>query len=435
MKKIYIMLLFIGFTVLAMAGERPAYSLFVADIPASNIIGPVNPTEGEYTMPEFLIRNDGTQAITCRVETVVDGGPDGTMVTFCDDYSCYPVYADITLEPGEVNHLHGTVYPTVSGEIRFHIAITAGDLIPAINVPFNYITNDTDLLVVNDAGNYDDPLFDDLRHTSLSWGSWDISRQKLSDEARNTFSNLLWYSGDNTSTLDTEDRTWLQAWLQAGKSAWLSGNYIGSDLAAADNAFLTGQLHCSYAGNSTATQLEPVVGGPFEIIYNPPLHNGQYNCLNPEAGAETSIYYAGNQSAAICHTNGNAKLSVWGFAYGDINDYAQRKELLAAALNWYNFNFTPAPDSHNTATPTATLSVWPNPAKPGAALTVRADGVSGNASVRLFDARGRQVLKQKVSGNNAQTSVKINRNLPSGVYFVAWQADNVTVYKKTLIIK
>ena len=192
-----------------------------------------------------------------------------------------------------------------------------------------------------------------------SFDFMDASRVTASDLAR--YPKVVWCLGEESTADETfsyEEQQLLAAFLANGGALFVSGSEIGWDLwnkgSAADKAFMTNWLHCTYANDDGGSGIVSGKTGTFlastraDFNYTnnlPDIYAANYpDSLAPVGEAFVAATYggtSGTNGAVIACSNGICRTVVMGFPFETITDAARRNAVMKKTLDWFDANQTP----------------------------------------------------------------------------------------------
>jgi hypothetical protein len=312
----------------------------------------IGPSTGAHESPRLTLMNVGL-ADTFTVDLIVDKAPAGWSASFWDDQGgSHTGPWSLGLGPEGSAELSVEVTPASPGSMRFHLEVSSPNLVTPLVIPFTHVTDDADVLIVDDDGSegYEAYLTAALDTMGWSYAVWDRAAGPLPGDVLQAYPLLIWLVGECYPTLDADDRAFLAAHLDAGGSLLLTGQDIGWDLndwlsVNTDTAFYEAYLHATYTSHGTGiVDLDGVAGDP--ITDGLPLHiAGGDGAGNQElqdgiaphgADANAIFRYQGDGVAAIRAASPVTGGSVvyLSFGYEAIDNAEDRVELLARALDW-----------------------------------------------------------------------------------------------------
>jgi len=106
-----------------------------------------------------------------------------------------------------------------------NLKVSSPNLTTPLVIPFTYLTDDLDVLIVDDDGaeDYESYYTAALDTLGLSYGVWDRADAALSDDVLQYYRLLIWQVGLSYPALDQEDRDFLTQHLDLGGKLFLTG--------------------------------------------------------------------------------------------------------------------------------------------------------------------------------------------------------------------
>ncbi len=204
---------------------------------------------------EIALLNVGNPA-DYSISLIVDSATSGWTVSYSiGEEADRSDTTNISLAKQESVDLRCTVTSTSPGFMRYHIEVSGTRLSQPLVIPFSYLTNDVDVLIVDDDGgeDYETYFAEALGSQGKTFNVWDRNEGALTSEIAESFPLLVWNVGNAYPTLDSEDRDFLEAYLDAGNSLFLSGQDIGWDLNRSDDNkdpfFMWNYLHSIFVAD------------------------------------------------------------------------------------------------------------------------------------------------------------------------------------------
>jgi hypothetical protein len=313
----------------------------------------IGPSSGVYEGDYFWVYNQGLSDVY-TLSLVVDEAPPGWQATYCDEVGhCYVDPVQFTLGADESAGFHVNVIPTSRGTMRYHFEVTSPQMTAPLSIPFNYLTDDLDVLVVDDDGSetYEDYFTAALDASGLSYGVWSRADARLTAEAAQTYRYLVWFVGEAYPTLDVDDRAFLRAYLDDDRHLFVTGQDIGWDLNASgsndDPTFYHDYLHATYINDDTNLYyLNGVAGDPVSdgMLLHIQGGDGANNQAYPSAIAPydadaTEIFrYQGGATpiGAIRSVDSGpgARVVYLAFGFEAIDNPTDRATMMDRALGW-----------------------------------------------------------------------------------------------------
>lgn len=344
--------------------EPPEYKLR-AMAPYSRV--GIGPATGNWESDPVTIMNIG-QRDSLTVRAIIDEAPDGWEIAFRDDSGA--LHSDqwnVDLEQEESTSLSAVIFPDSAGDIRCHLEISSPNLDPPLVIPFVYITDNVDVLLIDDDGGNDyekyfKAAFEDL---GLSYGVWDRSSGSLAAEISEHMDLLIWSVGLGFPSLDPDDREFLSGFLDQGNSLFLTGQDIGWDLNSTQSSntdwtFYHNYLHSVFVKddvnlyNVEGVPLDPVSDGmSLHIAGGDGADNQEYpsQIMPFDTEGIPIFYYNGeSQCGGIRSEDGDsgARVVYLAFGYEAIDNAEDRTQLLDSVLSWLNRGRIPVSDSDFT---------------------------------------------------------------------------------------
>jgi hypothetical protein len=324
----------------------PTYKIR-ALVPFSRTV--LGPSTGVYESDFLTVMNTGL-GDDFEVSIVIDDAPPGWSVAFKD--SVGTTHTDplvFSLAADASTTFKAIATPGSPGFMRYRVVFNSPNLTRSLEIPFTYITDDVDVLIVDDDGGdtFEDYFREALEAGGKSYGVWNTSSDPLTQEVADTFNVLVWNVGFSSPTLDTADKAFLADFLDDGKALFLSGQDIGWDLNEnnPDVVWYHSYLHATYIRDDTniynifGVSGDPITDGLDLIIQGGTGANNQDypDEIEPyDADATMILNYQGNYGAAIRSTDSvtGAKVVYTGFGFEGIADAQDRHDLLVPAVRW-----------------------------------------------------------------------------------------------------
>lgn len=313
----------------------------------------IGPGGENYQSDDMTIMNVG-QTDTFTISLVVDEAAPGWVVSFTDSVGgthTDPLVFGLTEQ--EQTTFKVNVAPGSPGFMRYHFVVTSTNLEKDLEIPLVYITDDVEVLLVDDDGGntYEDYFTAALQDAGISYGVWDLSSSKLNDAVAASMDLLIWNVGLGYPSLDPTDRAFVADHLDNGKSLFLSGQDIGWDLNYVDSgntdvAFYEGYLHADYRSDAVAQRdvegvaSDPVSDGIFlHIEGGDGADNQDYpSWIEPIDSDAVKIFaYSGTGNGGAIRSVDSvsgAKIVYLAFGYEAIDNADDRAELMKSAIYW-----------------------------------------------------------------------------------------------------
>lgn len=309
---------------------------------------------GTFESDDITIMNVGL-GDTFTIDLVVDQAPDGWSANFKDaDGTTHTHLYTFSMTAEEQTTFKAVITPGDSGYMKYHLVIDSTDpshLAKPLEIPFVYITDDVDALVIDDDGGeaFEDYFTSAMDDSGLSYGVWNRGADTLTPQVADTFDVLVWNVGWSFPSLDDDDKLFLADYLDAGKGLLLSGQDIGWELndpqGAPDPTWYETYLHATYVRDDTGIHLldgvsgDPVSDGiSIEIEGGDGANNQDYpdEITAADADATEILFYQGDGCGAVrsLDSTSGARVVYLGFGFEAVNDAQDRQDLLSAAIAW-----------------------------------------------------------------------------------------------------
>jgi hypothetical protein len=449
----------------------PAYNLR-AVVPNKRM--DIGPATGLFEVEYFSLFNPG-DSIDLTINIMIDNAPAGWLTSFCDeDGLCYIGPYDFPLESGEVRSFHANVIPDEAGMMDYHFTVQSSLFPDDYNIPFRYLTNDVDLLIIDSDGwsNYEDYSTAVLEESQYSYGVWNTVYADISDSITPYFDTLIWITGEREPALTLTETSFLRSFLDNGYNLFLSGQNIGKDLISnplySDPSFYHDYLQSDLITADTDSRS---VSGVEDDLITDGLNfaiaegDGADNQYSPEVIAplrDSSFpilhYHNGDDSVAgirSLHYGRNAKIIYLAFGFEAIDNYNDRSDMLLNSIAWFSTTNTDDDTLPLTDTSLKLLPSYPNPFFLNKTGTDRTTGnyvvipfsvpdgqLANDAVITIHNVKG-QLIKTltglELSADNIGKVIwdgknERNRKVVSGVYFYKLTNTKQTVIRKMLIV-
>lgn len=329
--------------------DRPEYMIRAMTTSDRMVFGP----SSGFEFDPITLKNIGP-ADTYSIRVVADDAPyPGWTVSLRDaGGSVHTGAYSFSLTADESTTFSAIVNPASRGYISYHLEISSPNLSKMLEVPMGYITNDVDMLLIDDDGgnSYEDYFTAALSPTGKAYGLWDLSVGKLPSEAQ-AIPILIWNVGLGYPSLDPTDRGFLEQYLDAGGALFISGQDVGWDLndsgsGNADTTFYHDYLHADYLADDTnIMDIDGIPGDPvsdglmLHIAGGDGADNEDYpSRIAPHDADATGIfsYHGQAWTAAIRSVDSlsSARIVYLAFGYEAIDNPADRRALMRSAVRW-----------------------------------------------------------------------------------------------------
>ena len=329
--------------------DEPDYSVR-AMVPFDRV--KIGPSSGTQPSPPFTLANVGL-ADTFTIELVVDHAPAGWAASYWDDLGGNHTGPwSFSLGVQESTEFSIDVTPATPGYMKFHLEVSSPNLTAPLIIPFTYLSDDLDVLIVDDDGaqGYESYYTTALDSLGVLYGVWDLNAGKLTDDVLQAYSVLIWQIGESYPTLDADDRDFLTNHLDNGGSLFLTGQDIGWELNTSDSGnydptWYHDYLHANYVRDDTnILYLNGVAGDPISdgltlhIAGGDGANNQEYpDEIAPRDSDATAILnYQGDGVGGIraASATSGARVVYLGFGFEAIDNAQHRADLLGPALQW-----------------------------------------------------------------------------------------------------
>jgi hypothetical protein len=309
----------------------------------------VGPSSGDYTFENFAVYNLGNLTDSFTVDLTGDL-PAGWFAGICDDTVCFGSTLTLELAPGGFKELHLLVSPTSPGyaslALEMSQAMVVHDFPRALK--YNYITDDVDVLVVDDDGAdlYENYLIDALSVSGYTFGVWDRLTTGPDATTLNNFPGVIWSVGFQFPTLDADDRAALSSYLNAGGALFITGQDIGYDLndqGGAAYQWYRDYLHANYIADDTNDYTlsgvpgDPVSDGIDLVIQGGDGANNQDypDDIDPADASATVIWtYDAARNGAVRADTGTYKVVYLSFGFEAIDNATDRRAVIQQSMDW-----------------------------------------------------------------------------------------------------
>jgi hypothetical protein len=235
--------------------------------------------------------------------------------------------------------------------MSFHFQVSSPNVAAPLVVPFAYVSDDLDVLVVDDDGGDDFERYytEAIEPTGRSYGVWDRGLGRLPAEAQDAYPVLVWNVGFSFPSLDASDREYLEGHLDQGGALFVSGQDIGWDLNQSDTntdpTFYREYLHARFIRDDTnnidlvGVPADPITSGLEFRIFGGDGASNQFYPSEIEAvgdyATEIFLYTRGGAGAvrSLDSVTG-ARVVYLAFGFEGIDNAADRGELMSRAIRW-----------------------------------------------------------------------------------------------------
>ncbi len=430
----------------------PDYSLRFYALGDRQVVGPAG---DQYDFDTFRVYNFGAVSDNYTVE--VTGTMPGDWSTgVCDEATCYGTTYSQVLAPGEYMDLHVMVIPASTGFASLTLEMRQDNLAHEHprEIQYGYFTDDLDVLMVDDDGGetHESYFADALAHNGYTFGVWNRMAGPAPAPVLSAFPVVIWATALAFPTLDDDDRDALGAFMDAGGSAFITGQDIGWELNNIGGAAYTwyrNYLHATFINDDTNHYgLEGVPGDQVSngldlyIQGGDGASNQEYpSDIDPYGGSSDVIWtYDANRNAAIKADNGTYRLVYMAFGFEAIDNAADRRNAMHRVINWLTYG-PPLSAEEPTTVPKPNLTSAPNPATAMATLRFNLP-TAGDASLKVYGMDGRLLgtLLDGAVDAGPQSLVwdftdAQGNHLPAGVYVYRLKSEGVDISKKLHLVR
>ncbi len=318
----------------------------------------IGPSTVTFETPDLTLINVG-RTETFTIGLVVDEAPPGWTAGFSDGTgNPHTDLWSFGLTEQASTTFKVSVTPGSAGYMRYHLEVTSPNLVKNLEIPFVFITDDVDVLLVNDDGgnDYGGYFTAAMEDIGLTYGVWNLSSTKLNDDVASAIDLLVWNIGLGYPSLDAVDRAFVERHLDAGKSLFITGQDIGWDLndsqsGNTDVAFYESYLHAEYISDDVNMyDVEGVPGDPvsdgvtLHIRGGDGANNQDYpSRIAPVDSDAVEIFsYTGEEWGAAVRSidsASDARVVYLAFGFEAIDNAEDRATLLRKAVNWLSLRY------------------------------------------------------------------------------------------------
>lgn len=357
-----------------------------------------------------------------------------------------------TIEPGSsssnaVEPFVFSVSPTEPHFADFTLILTYDQT--SEELPFQLELGRPPVLLVDDDGGDDYEAwyiasFDSLDMFVDVWGEADSSIQS---EELCRYQAVIWMTGDTEATLNGDEQTALQSYLDAGNSLLLSSKNAGADIGV--TAFYANYLQAEFIADSVlgAFMAYGVDGCPFSsstdslfLVGATGAGNFQsLDAISPLSEADSAFTYSGESYVGGIYFEGAYKLAYLAFPLETVHSAGMsisRDALIAAIFDW--FDLTAGISDTKAATPLdfELKPSYPNPFNARAKLTFTLP-YADEISLTVYDVQGREVVKLADGWHEAglHEAAFDGSKCCSGVYLVRLRCGDYQRTRKIVLLK
>ncbi len=416
-------------------GGTLTHDIALRELPEGTISGTLTNSTGGGVAALLRFYEESTDTLAASIET----GPDGA---FAQELKIGSY--EIVVEPSPPEAFYA-----LEGVVVDSAAVV--DLTTTVPV--------ADVLLVDadgDNADYSDYFLSAVIAAGRSYNSWDRADRGIADLAISAMpatSKIVWFSGDATSDIMSEDEEdALIGLLQGGGRFFLSGQNIIESI---DGGALTTHIGIGHEGNTVEHYIQTIAGTSlgdaidgdiFTTGPEPPVNQNSQDLLS--SGLSAALYGGVDGDRALVSWGAGGALAVIaGFGLEGVHDdfpgSASREVVMAAVLDYLD-GLVSVEDGGTLPGPvrrTMLSQNHPNPFNPSTlirfALVETADVLLG-----VYDARGNRIATlvdgTKEAGQHAiRWDGRNLSGLPvaSGVYFYRLETGNWSSTRRMVLVK
>lgn len=448
---------------LALAVSIPASAFAVDYTFTCNDALKIGPINTQFKLKCYLSHSEASpvEFYVAKTEEFPPGNDWEWSASICVNSACLAPDVDeytFTVNPGAVDTVEAYIngyFLEGSSEVVFTLYPTADPGNVSVQ-NLAALTNGVDVLVVDDDGDlaYQD-YYTDALPTGLTWGRWPRFLEAPTTANMNVIGRVVWFTGEESPTLDATDRANLTSFLNGGGDLVISGQNIAYDLCdpASSNysvaacTFLADYLGATYdvdnSGSTNVTGDSPDMIGE-GLAFS--ISGGAANQSSPDGVGATgsgrvAFTYDATSYAAGTHLAAGSRRTIYlAFGLEGISSLATRQAILDRSFDF--FDAAVGVEAGGDALPALPVlgPNRPNPFNPTTSFTLVVPEPT-RARVDIFDASGR-VVTTLLDGSVAAGETPLVWNgtngagapVRSGVYFARMTAgDRVETRKLTLV--
>lgn len=315
--------------------------------------------------------------------------------------------------------------------------------------------NPADILIINrdNEGRYAEYYAKPLDSLNVTYKVWAPVNQGIFPFSRiNEFNNstIIWYTGraeiDNITPQEQES---LMVFLDNSGKLLITGQNIGEEISATQ--FYTDYLHALLVSDSIhALPCYPdtldALGQSLDRIWTVGGVANQYSrdIIASDGNSHEFLYY----ETALTNCSGiwyndpvlNYQVIYCSFGIEAVHNrpgYMSRKDFLAELLEWFGILKIQEYDKEQCIK--YLFSIYPNPAYNEVNIYSSSNVVLQKVSIKIYDTSGRLIktlVKEKSIDKlvwNLQDSKR--RCVPNGIYFIKFEADDINIIIKTVVLR
>ncbi|RMH73773.1 MAG: T9SS C-terminal target domain-containing protein [Gemmatimonadetes bacterium] len=377
-------------------------------------------SDGEYPF-YALIENQDNQADVFDVE-LTTSAPEAWSINFTLEGVTYEDGAELPLDAGEEVPLTVNISPNSTAGEGFATVTLTSQSEPRVvkSLTFQLITNDVDVLVIDDAndGNIE-PYRAALETTDFVFGAWDVAvGGALNPEDLEQITTLIWFTGGEEETaLEPDEIEMLTGYLDNGGQLMLSGRNLGVAIGTTD--FYTEYLGAHFRFNNFSTyEVNGIEGDPIGDGISFTFEQDSPDVVLPRPGVDgvSPVFQYGDIPlyAALRHETETYRTVYYSISLEGVNEADALAQLIENSVLWLQGEETAIePQKSDVARVTAyqLFQNVPNPFNPQTQIEY-AVPVPATVQLNIYSVTG-QFIKTLV-----------HRPQSAGHYRVIWDGTN-----------
>ena len=402
----------------------------------------------------YNIENYLEEEINIRVKTVINQNIENWDYTLITNNIPFDSL-DVSLSPGSIFNFDFSLNTNATSGI-IDIDIIAENLDES--KPYQSSTNYTgalimgNILIVDDDGgeDYDQNFTNYFENEEKIYTKFDVNALAKVQEAIEitNFEYIFWNLGNESPTLENNDATLIQDYVDGGGNFFIAGQDLGYDIHEVTKQSKPRFLYsiyfdASYISNTDSSdQILSVPGNP--IIDGLTFELNDVYPLSPDAiqskrGNSIPIlkYSNSDNAAMLVNIREEGKIAYLTFGLEQISSEEIRNTILNSIIYWFD---TPTnvdnEINRNIPAKYALDQNFPNPFNPSTTITYQIKD-EGKVQIKLFDVLGREIkiLVNETKQPGFYSFSYDAKNLNSGVYFYSIKVNDFMSTKKMILLK